>query len=132
MKKDKSKGKKDAGHQSKSANGCGSCGHPSYSKGEKCLAVGRSCAKCKEEGHFAKMCPSSKKKEAKPPSEKEKKAAQIRILQVSPSQQAPLISAEILDEDRDVILAKVMAVPDSGAEICVAVDQNFWNYLIGT
>lgn len=55
---------------------------------------------------------------------KKEKVKQIRVCHVAPSQQAPLISAVILEESSESLHGQVMALPDSESEINGGTEDN--------
>ncbi len=98
---------------------CQSCGNRKHKPEKKCYAKDKTCATCKEVGHFAKCCPNQNKQEEKSKKLEGKKFGRItRIDRVGTN--SPIVSVLMSDAKTKKSLGWQEAIVDTGAEACVA------------
>lgn len=96
---------------------CGNCGLKHKAGKGSCHAEALTCHNCGKTGHVMKMCRSKGKQVA---ATADMEASGIVIAAASAAQRQPRIEVTVSHAQVDGTSVKIQAVPDTGAQVCVA------------
>ena len=116
----KAKRGKSKSKTTKSDDQCSRCGYPAHQGDQHCPAKDKSCNRCSKKGHLESMCKTKATATDPDPSKSGKKpggrVGGIRIRKIESSRRAPTVQLTVSTFKRPKSVAKITAVPDSGAE----------------